>query len=234
MAHRDVLRDVLVAEPKPGRYVRIGASRSRSPRSTSRMAAVPVNVFVIEPIWKSVSASTASGCSTDVTPKPAACSSPSCSRPDGDARRRGLFHRGANGVANPVEGGAHERDANAECRDGPRGDRPRRRGDGSAARRRAACRSSARRRPLALSGGKSPEFAHQTAARLQPDWQGRGLVGRRALRAARRRAAELRHGEAHALRQGRVQPAEVHRIRGEIDPEEASDATALRGRATSG
>ena len=42
---------------------------------------MPVKVFVIEPIWNSVSGVTASGFSTDVVPKPATCSSPSCSSP---------------------------------------------------------------------------------------------------------------------------------------------------------
>ena len=42
------------------------------------------------------------------------------------------------------------------------------------------------------------------------------LVGRRALRAAGRRALELPAGQAHAARPARAQPPEVHRIRGEL------------------
>ena len=64
-----------------GRYVRTGASRSTSPRSTRRMIAVAVNVFVIEPIWKSVSGVTSSGCSMLVTPSAAVSSSPSKNMP---------------------------------------------------------------------------------------------------------------------------------------------------------
>src|SRR5712692_7318517 len=45
------------------------------------MIAVAVTVLVIEPIWKSVSPSTGSGCSTLVTPKPCSHSSPSAMSP---------------------------------------------------------------------------------------------------------------------------------------------------------
>ena len=48
----------------PGRYVRTGASRSSSPSSTSCIATVAVNVFVIEPIWNSVLGVTGSGFSS--------------------------------------------------------------------------------------------------------------------------------------------------------------------------
>ena len=61
--------------------MRTGASSESLPASTSRMIAVAVTVLVIEPIWNSVSPSTASGWSTFVTPKPATVSSPSAMRP---------------------------------------------------------------------------------------------------------------------------------------------------------
>jgi 6-phosphogluconolactonase len=85
---------------------------------------------------------------------------------------------------------------------------------------------------IALSGGQTPEHAYRTAARLQRDWSGAEvwwgdercvppdddrsnyLLAKRAL---------LEHLEAP--------PTNVHRIRGELDPEEAAaeyDA-ALRG-----
>ena len=51
-----------------GTYRRTGASRSTSPRSTSRIRAVAVNVLVVEPIWKRVPASTGSGFARLVTP----------------------------------------------------------------------------------------------------------------------------------------------------------------------
>jgi 6-phosphogluconolactonase len=85
---------------------------------------------------------------------------------------------------------------------------------------------------IALSGGKTPEHAYRTAARLQPDWSGAEvwwgdercvppddhrsnfLLAKRAL---------LDHLEA--------QPREVHRIRGELEPQEAADEydSALQG-----
>ena len=45
------------------------------------MIAVAVNVLVIEPIWKSVSGVTSSGCSMLVTPNAAVSSSPSKNMP---------------------------------------------------------------------------------------------------------------------------------------------------------
>ena len=187
-----------------GRYVRTGASRSSSPRSTRRIAAVPVNVFVIEPIWKSVSGVTSSGFSSDVTPKPATCSSPSCSSPTATPGRLRLFHRRADGVADPVEGSPHAEHANAECADERRPGRPRRRRGCRAPRGRAAGRSGARRRAHRALGrqeaGARARDRGGAAAGLEPR---RALVGRRALRAGRRRAFELRDGEAHAARQAR-------------------------------
>src|SRR6185437_862567 len=61
---------------KPGRYLRTGASRSTSPRSTSFISRVAVNVLVVEPIWKRVVVVTGNGLSTLVTPNAAVYSSP--------------------------------------------------------------------------------------------------------------------------------------------------------------
>ena len=58
------------ASLRSGRYLRAGAARSTLPCSTRRIMAVAVKVLVVEPMRKSVSASTGSGWSTLVTPKP--------------------------------------------------------------------------------------------------------------------------------------------------------------------
>ena len=72
--------------------------------------------------------------------------------------------------------------------------------------RRAAARRPARRAggSIVLTGGSTPGPAYARAAALEPDW-GRvdGLVGRRALRAARRRALELPAREGDAARPAR-------------------------------
>ena len=84
------------------------------------------------------------------------------------------------------------------CSERPGGDRPRRsrgRGRGAARGRRG------RRRPLALAGGSTPRRAYEQAAELEADWSRRdALVRRRALRAARPRALELRDGASCAAR----------------------------------
>ena len=76
---------------------------------------------------------------------------------------------------------------------------------------------------IALSGGKTPEHAYRTAARIQPDWS----------------AVELWWGDERCvppdddrsnyllakrtlLDHLRQRPSDVHRVRGELDPEEAA------------
>src|SRR3954465_1600714 len=58
-----------------------GRSRSSRPWSTSSSAAVPVNVFVIEPVWNRVPGVTGSGFSMLVMPNASCPSSPSSSPP---------------------------------------------------------------------------------------------------------------------------------------------------------
>src|SRR3954454_4552428 len=58
-----------------------GRSRSSRPWSTSSSAAVPVNVFVIEPVWNRVPGVTGSGFSMLVMPNASCRSSPSSSTP---------------------------------------------------------------------------------------------------------------------------------------------------------
>jgi 6-phosphogluconolactonase len=76
---------------------------------------------------------------------------------------------------------------------------------------------------IALSGGKSPEFAHETAAKLQPDWSGVELwwADERCVPPEDERS-NYRMAERTLLDKLDVQPASIHRIRGEIDPAEAA------------
>jgi 6-phosphogluconolactonase len=85
---------------------------------------------------------------------------------------------------------------------------------------------------ISLSGGRSPEHAHATAAKLQPDWS-RAEVwwGDERCVPPRDGRSNYRMAKRTLFDKLDVQPAAVHRIRGEIDPEEAAaeyDA-ALRG-----
>jgi 6-phosphogluconolactonase len=85
---------------------------------------------------------------------------------------------------------------------------------------------------IALSGGKSPELAHETAAALQPDWS-RVEVWWGDERCVRPEDARSNFAMAKRTLLDRlgVPPAAVHRIRGELDPETAADEydAALRG-----
>jgi 6-phosphogluconolactonase len=76
---------------------------------------------------------------------------------------------------------------------------------------------------IALSGGKSPELAHDTAARLQPDWS-RVEVWWGDERCVPPDDERSNFGMAKRtlLDNLIVQPRAVHRIRGEADPEEAA------------
>ncbi|MFL6066555.1 MAG: 6-phosphogluconolactonase [Gaiellaceae bacterium] len=85
---------------------------------------------------------------------------------------------------------------------------------------------------IALSGGKTPERAHETAVRLQPDW-GRVEVwwGDERCVAPDDERSNFAMAKRSLLDEVAVEPAAVHRIRGERDPTAAAaeyDA-ALRG-----
>ena len=76
---------------------------------------------------------------------------------------------------------------------------------------------------ISLSGGKSPELAHETAARLQPDWSGVELwwSDERCVPPDDERS-NFGMAKRTLLDNLAVQPRAVHRIRGEADPEEAA------------
>jgi 6-phosphogluconolactonase len=76
---------------------------------------------------------------------------------------------------------------------------------------------------IALSGGKSPEFAHETAAKLQPDWSRVELWwGDERCVPPDDERSNFGMAKRTLLDNLAVQPAFVHRIRGEIDPAEAA------------
>jgi 6-phosphogluconolactonase len=85
---------------------------------------------------------------------------------------------------------------------------------------------------VALSGGRSPELAHETAAKLQRDWSRVELWwGDERCVPAEDDRSNYAMAKRTLLDRLEVQPARVHRVRGEIDPEAAAaeyDA-ALRG-----
>jgi 6-phosphogluconolactonase len=85
---------------------------------------------------------------------------------------------------------------------------------------------------IALSGGKTPEHAYRTAARLQRDWSDAEVWwgDERCVPPDDDRSNYL-HARRALLDHLEAAPNDVHRIRGELDPEEAAaqyDA-ALRG-----
>jgi 6-phosphogluconolactonase len=76
---------------------------------------------------------------------------------------------------------------------------------------------------IALSGGKSPELAHKTAAKLQPDWTRVELWwGDERCVPPEDERSNYRMAKRTLLDNLDVQPAPIHRIRGEIDPAEAA------------
>jgi len=76
---------------------------------------------------------------------------------------------------------------------------------------------------IALSGGKSPELAHETAARLQPDWSGVEVWwGDERCVPPDDERSNFGMAKRTLLDNLAVQPGAVHRIRGEADPEEAA------------
>ena len=85
---------------------------------------------------------------------------------------------------------------------------------------------------IALSGGTSPELAHETAATLQPDWSGVELWwGDERCVPPEDERSNYAMAKRTLLDRLEVQPARVHRVRGELDPEAAAAAydAALRG-----
>ena len=85
---------------------------------------------------------------------------------------------------------------------------------------------------IALSGGKSPELAHETAAKLQPDWSGVEVWwGDERCVPPEDDRSNFSMAKRTLLDRLERQPARVHRVRGEIDPHAAAARydTALRG-----
>jgi 6-phosphogluconolactonase len=85
---------------------------------------------------------------------------------------------------------------------------------------------------IALSGGKSPEIAHETAARLQPDWSRVELWwGDERCVPPDDERSNYAMAKRTLLDRVEVRPAAVHRIRGELEPEAAAAEydEALRG-----
>jgi 6-phosphogluconolactonase len=76
---------------------------------------------------------------------------------------------------------------------------------------------------IALSGGTSPELAHETAARLQPDWSRVELWwGDERCVPPEDERSNYAMAKRTLLDNLDVQPESIHRIRGEIDPTEAA------------
>jgi 6-phosphogluconolactonase len=85
---------------------------------------------------------------------------------------------------------------------------------------------------IALSGGKSPELAHETAVRLHPDWSRVELWwGDERCVPPDDERSNYAMAKRTLLDRVDVQPAAVHRIRGELEPEAAAAEydEALRG-----
>jgi 6-phosphogluconolactonase len=87
-------------------------------------------------------------------------------------------------------------------------------------------------RHIALSGGRSPELAHETSAKLSPDWSGVELWwGDERCVPPDDERSNYGMAKRTLLDHVLVPPAAVHRVRGEADPQEAAreyDAS-LRG-----
>ena len=78
-------------------------------------------------------------------------------------------------------------------------------------------------RHIALSGGRTPELAHQTAAKLAPDWSNVELWwGDERCVPPDDERSNFGMAKRTLLDNVVVQPAAVHRVRGEADPEEAA------------
>jgi 6-phosphogluconolactonase len=85
---------------------------------------------------------------------------------------------------------------------------------------------------IALSGGRSPERAHETAARLEPDWSRAELWwGDERCVPPDDERSNFGMAKRTLLDKLEVPPGGIHRIRGEIEPAAAADEydAALRG-----
>jgi 6-phosphogluconolactonase len=85
---------------------------------------------------------------------------------------------------------------------------------------------------IALSGGRSPEHAHETAAKLQPDWSGAELWwGDERCVPPDDERSNFGMAKRTLLDNLEIQPAQVHRLRGELEPDVAAAEydEALRG-----
>ena len=85
---------------------------------------------------------------------------------------------------------------------------------------------------IALSGGRTPELAHETAAELQPDWS-RAEVwwGDERCVPPEDERSNYAMAKRSLLDRLATPPMHVHRIRGELDPQAAADEydAALHG-----
>lgn len=76
---------------------------------------------------------------------------------------------------------------------------------------------------IALSGGKSPELAHETAAKLQPNWNRVELWwGDERCVPPEDERSNYAMAKRTLLDNLDVQPASIHRVRGELDPTDAA------------
>jgi len=85
---------------------------------------------------------------------------------------------------------------------------------------------------IALSGGTSPELAHETAATLEPDWSAVELWwGDERCVPPEDERSNYAMAKRTLIDRLEVPPARVHRVRGELDPEAAASEydAALRG-----
>jgi 6-phosphogluconolactonase len=85
---------------------------------------------------------------------------------------------------------------------------------------------------IALSGGRSPERAHETAAKLEPDWSRAELWwGDERCVPPDDERSNFGMAKRTLLDKLEVPPGGIHRIRGEIEPAAAADEydAALRG-----
>ena len=77
---------------------------------------------------------------------------------------------------------------------------------------------------IALSGGRSPERAHETAAKLRPDWSGVELWwGDERCVPPDDERSNFGMAKRTLLDNLEVQPAKIQRIRGELEPHDAAE-----------
>jgi 6-phosphogluconolactonase len=80
-------------------------------------------------------------------------------------------------------------------------------------------------REIALTGGSTPRRAYEVAASLEPDWSAAGIWwGDERCVSPEDERSNFRLARESLLERLERQPGRVHRIRGELDPEEAARA----------